>query len=458
MKEYQNINQKLVELDLIDRPEKQKEHSLTIIKENINKKPFTDKPVLVSVATIAAILLFSILSISFIKNEVQDKNVFTPGESEIVVEGEEDTSKDDKSDSSEKVINLPESITLTYTPIHFVEFSSFNNNNHWEWMEEEVIGQIEDSAITLNYYYDEELSSIRGSIQYEGKEYDLDYLAISDTTEDIRKFLVNTTYSLDDGIIHFIGAVGSFSLGYEYIFFDTRSKTFNGIHSTGYPNVKDLNNDGLEEIVVQSEGKGLTPADVQIFKFNGIGLEKASINAAINNDHEGVNPFIHSLLLEDGTVGVFINGEEEELKTLFEIIDDKQLENVYLNKTEEEYREIAKSLWQYELSINEKRVPINGLTELEESEVTISLVEVQPPYVLIPTNIFYAEQLDNYNDQIINFNVQPDEKYGTDGTIVTGTHYKFSNLKKGSIITFHITEELKERLGLETKEIHIRRK
>jgi hypothetical protein len=51
--------------------------------------------------------------------------------------------------------------------------------------------------------------------------------------------------------------------------------------------------------------------------------------------------------------------------------------------------------------------------------------------------------------------LQPDEEYGTDGTVVSAVHYVFKSVEKDTVITMKISEELQERLGFENNIIKI---
>lgn len=124
-----------------------------------------------------------------------------------------------------------------------------------------------------------------------------------------------------------------------------------------------------------------------------------------------------------------------------------------------ELREFAKELWDYDLKVNELTVPDDGVIEVQANTIEISVVQMQPAYVVLPNDIFMKGKISgNYNEHILEFNPSPSETYGTDGTIVTGMHYKFVDVENGATISFSITEELKKRLGLYTSEIKIKKR
>ena len=55
-------------------------------------------------------------------------------------------------------------------------------------------------------------------------------------------------------------------------------------------------------------------------------------------------------------------------------------------------------------------------------------------------------------------NAKPAETYVTDGTVVTGIHHKYVDVAEDTTLTFTITEQLKQRLGLETTQITIHKR
>lgn len=126
--------------------------------------------------------------------------------------------------------------------------------------------------------------------------------------------------------------------------------------------------------------------------------------------------------------------------------------------SEAQLKELAKKEWKYELSINDKPVPKNGIVETKKSTIEISLSEKQADFPILPDEIFIKGEISGDYMDHLKLNEKPTETYGTDGTIVTAIHHKYKNLKKGSKITFTITDELKERLGLETTQITIIKK
>lgn len=123
---------------------------------------------------------------------------------------------------------------------------------------------------------------------------------------------------------------------------------------------------------------------------------------------------------------------------------------------EDEKEAFAKDLWEYELKVGDQSIGADGKVETGAGGVEIALVQRQPPYVVIPYEEFEAAKIsENYVDHIVSLTPEPTERSGLDGTIVTATLYIYDNLKSGESISIEITEELKERLGLETTLIEV---
>ncbi|ALC85249.1 hypothetical protein AM499_05025 [Bacillus sp. FJAT-22090] len=142
---------------------------------------------------------------------------------------------------------------------------------------------------------------------------------------------------------------------------------------------------------------------------------------------------------------------KEEADYYNQLIDD-----LISDYSETQLKDLAKKLWDYELEVNGLAIPRDGIVEVQNNTIEISLIQRQPAYVVLPDDIFMQGKISgNYNEHL-KFNTNPSETYFTDGTVVTGVHHKFIDVEKGATISFSITEELKISLGLDTSEITIK--
>lgn len=149
-------------------------------------------------------------------------------------------------------------------------------------------------------------------------------------------------------------------------------------------------------------------------------------------------------------IKIEFNYKKEEADYYKQVIDD--LIKGYSNA---QLKDLAIKLWDYKLEVNGETVPTNGIVEIQENEIEISLIERQSDYPILPNEIFIQGQISGNYPEHIKMISNPTETYGTDGTVVSGIHHKYVDVEKDSTISFTITEELKKRLGLETTQITI---
>ncbi|WP_203332928.1 hypothetical protein [Planococcus beigongshangi] len=193
-------------------------------------------------------------------------------------------------------------------------------------------------------------------------------------------------------------------------------------------------------------------------------------NSAENDRAEELNDLTQ--LLEEKTAQ--INKLEMHKEELQLIVDNLQLDFNYKQEeavfykqwldelvkdySDTELKDLAIKLWEYDLLINGLPVPANGMVDMKEDTIAISLSQHQSAYPILPNDLFMLGQVSgNYMDHL-KMNSNPSETYGTDGTIVTAIHHKFTDVEKGATISLTVSEELKKRLGLETTEITINKK
>lgn len=120
---------------------------------------------------------------------------------------------------------------------------------------------------------------------------------------------------------------------------------------------------------------------------------------------------------------------------------------------------IAENLWFYQLRVNDEPINEDGRMMIATSRVEIVLVEQQLPYHFLPEDIYAKGQISGYYvDHLTVVDPEPKETSGRDGTVVTSYELSFEDIKQGEKVTLTISDELRSRLGLSTKEIIIERK
>jgi hypothetical protein len=151
------------------------------------------------------------------------------------------------------------------------------------------------------------------------------------------------------------------------------------------------------------------------------------------------------------------------------IIDQKYLEEerdyykaaiskLTIKLSEEEMLSLAKEQWKYKLKIDGQLMEKQSEIIINKNSFQVSLSEEQAPYEIVPAEIFSKGKIsgESYREHIKFINVQPNFISGTDGTVITSEIFSFENISKDTNIQLEITQELKNRLGINTNIISIR--
>jgi PBP1b-binding outer membrane lipoprotein LpoB len=165
------------------------------------------------------------------------------------------------------------------------------------------------------------------------------------------------------------------------------------------------------------------------------------------------------------------NEENDDLveKLKRSVIDQKQLEEerdyykAAISKltsklSEAEMLSLAKEQWKYKLKIDGQLIENQTEIIINKNSFMVSLSQEQAPYEIVPAEIFNKGKIsgETYREHIKFINVQPNLISGTDGTVITSQTFSFENIPKDTNIKLEITQELKNRLGLNTNIINIR--
>lgn len=123
---------------------------------------------------------------------------------------------------------------------------------------------------------------------------------------------------------------------------------------------------------------------------------------------------------------------------------------------ENQLAELAKSCWNYEISVDDTKINLNDVHKIDNSSFKITFSEKMNPIPSMEQEIFDSGAISgNFYDHLTFIDIQPAKAYISDGTVVQGMNYEFENVPKGSVIKMHVTDELKERLDLEENVINI---
>lgn len=136
------------------------------------------------------------------------------------------------------------------------------------------------------------------------------------------------------------------------------------------------------------------------------------------------------------------------------------INNLLDSLSDEEMLQFSKDQITYELSINGEPIPENGQIIVEEGMVEILLSEMKLGFDFLSEDwlekgIISGEE---YIDHLLNIDTLNWTLIGSDGTVNTSRGYQSADIKSGQQVTFEITDELRERLGIDTNLIQIKLK
>ncbi|KAB2328547.1 hypothetical protein F7731_25330 [Cytobacillus depressus] len=157
----------------------------------------------------------------------------------------------------------------------------------------------------------------------------------------------------------------------------------------------------------------------------------------------------------------FDTNEIESLQTQNQFLNERNqylvttIKQVIDNLSDVEMLEFSQDQILYGLRVNGESIPKNGQVTISSGDIEILLSEEVLGYDFLP-----AEWLDkgkisgNYIDHLLNIDTKNWMPIGTDGTVNTAQGYQLADIKAGQF-SFNITEELRERLKMDTNLIQI---
>ena len=123
---------------------------------------------------------------------------------------------------------------------------------------------------------------------------------------------------------------------------------------------------------------------------------------------------------------------------------------------EEELNDLAKSLYRYTLTINGVEYEAGDEVELSEGPVEVKVVSEMLYQINLPLKLYELGSLPGFVDDHISFKDQePENLEVTDGTVVQAYIYTFGEEKPIEDLEIHLSEELREHLGLDSDVIEI---
>lgn len=150
-----------------------------------------------------------------------------------------------------------------------------------------------------------EESAVYGFLEHEGKLYEIGVVS-NYGIDSVNVNLIDRTF---DQIkeIEIIGKMGAIYIEMKLISYNETSKNWGNLLTMGSPQIVDLDEDGLEELIAVSTGS--IPSFVDIYRWNGNCFEKSSVTDETNNVYAILNIIDNEWVIETGS---YVEGETLE--------------------------------------------------------------------------------------------------------------------------------------------------
>lgn len=173
------------------------------------------------------------------------------------------------------------------------------------------------------------------------------------------------------------------------------------------------------------------------------------------------------------------NEEQGQMQTLVEEVEmdtneveSLQAQNQYLTEqnqhlvmsikqaighlSDEEMLEFSRNQFVYEIQVNGESIPKSGQVTVSAGDVEIVLAEKGLGYDFLPDEWLEKGKISgNYIDHLRDFDSTNWTPIGTDGTVNTAQGYQAVDVTPGQQYSFNISDELRERLKMDTTLIQI---
>ena len=131
--------------------------------------------------------------------------------------------------------------------------------------------------------------------------------------------------------------------------------------------------------------------------------------------------------------------------------------NSVLNSLDEDKKqEIAESRFQYKIKVNEESIPKDGMVKVSKGTFKVTISEELLTNIAFPPNFPEGDLSgEHYSKHMVFVGQDESEVESYDGTMITAVEYTFEEGYSFDSLEIQITDDLKERLSLETNIIKI---
>ncbi len=154
--------------------------------------------------------------------------------------------------------------------------------------------------------------------------------------------------------------------------------------------------------------------------------------------------------------------EIESLQTQNQFLNERNqyfvatIKQLIGNLSDGEMLEFSRYQVIYELQVNGESIPKNGQVTISAGEVEILLSEKVLGHDFLPDEWLEKGKVSGtYIDHLLNIDTSNWIPIGMDGTVNTAQGYQLADVKVGQKFSFNMTEELRDRLKMDTNLIQI---
>lgn len=209
--------------------------------------------------------------------------------------------------------NLPDTIKLSLSKVKLDRIEQAGDFEFLNELKSERLGNAGKSQINITLYSDKD-NNIFGVFKHKSKNYMLTYLGYAHDINSIEIHKLQLKFKFNGGIIDLVSCIGSSTLGYTYVIFNEASNSWFSFHNWGKPQVIDVNQDGIKEVILQFGGMHLNAPELNILSFQKGSFMLADINDEVDRLDTNITKVSSSFL------------KEVDNKVIVEIYDERSNE------------------------------------------------------------------------------------------------------------------------------------
>lgn len=177
-------------------------------------------------------------------------------------------------------VNLPDTIKLHFKEIEPECILSAGDLTSLKKVKVEQIGEIDGQQINVILFSDQD-NNIHGVFEHKGNKYKLDNLGYATDLDLLEIHQLKLIYNSEEKNIALVSSIGSSILGYTYLLYDESSESWFSFHNWGTPEIVDINQDGVKEVLLKFSGLHNNRSDLNMLSLRDGRLMTVDINSEV---------------------------------------------------------------------------------------------------------------------------------------------------------------------------------